>query len=67
MGIREDIKVLLARKAMTMTKLAQLMSMNGRKMSIKNLSNKLVNQTIRFEEVREIADILGYKIEFVEK
>ncbi|MBR1425531.1 LLM class flavin-dependent oxidoreductase [bacterium] len=67
MGIREDIKVMLARRAMTMTKVAQIMTSRGMKMSIKNLSNKLVNRSVRFEEVREIADILGYKIEFVEK
>lgn len=67
MSIREDIKVLIARKAMTMKKVSELLNERGRKASPKGLSNKLVRKTIQFEEVREIADILGYKIEFVEK
>lgn len=29
-----------------------------------SLSQKLKNETIRFREVREIADILGYDIKF---
>lgn len=67
MSIREDIKVLIARKALTMTKVAEKLTERGRKTSPKSLSNKLARKTIKFEEVREIADILGYKIEFVEK
>ncbi len=67
MSIREDIKVLIARQALTMTKVAELLTARGTKTSPKSLSNKLARKTIKFEEVREIADILGYKIEFVEK
>ena len=31
-----------------------------------NITNKLRRKTIKFEEVQEILDILGYHIEFVE-
>ena len=67
MSIKEDIKMLLAKKAMTMTKLAALLTENGKKTSIKSLSNKLAAKTIKFEEVREILDILGYDIEYKER
>jgi len=67
MSIREDIKVLLASKAMTMTKLADLMTQNGYKSTVKTLSNKLARKTIQFEEVRKILDILGYDIEYRER
>lgn len=59
--------MLLAQKAMTMTKLAELLTEKGKKTSVKSLSNKLAKKTIKFEEVREILDIIGFKIEYKEK
>ena len=67
MSIREDIKMLLAKRAMTMTRLAELLTKNGQKSTVKTLSNKLSRKTIKFEEVRQILDILGYDIEYKEK
>ena len=32
-----------------------------------NISNKLTRGTIKFSEVLEIADIIGYKIEWLQK
>ncbi len=66
-SIKEDIKMLLAKKAMTMTELARILTEQGTKTSIKSLSNKLAQRTIRFEEVRKILNILGYEIEYKEK
>ncbi len=59
--------MLLAQKAITMTKLAELLTEKGKKTSVKSLSNKLAKKTIKFEEVREILDIIGFKIEYKEK
>ncbi len=59
--------MLLAKKAMTMTELARILTEKGTKTSIKSLSNKLAQKTIRFEEVRKILEILGYEIEYKEK
>ena len=67
MSIREDIKMLLAQKAITITNLAELLTEKGKKTSVKSLSNKLAKKTIKFEEVREISDIIGFKIEYKEK
>ncbi|MDR1168496.1 MAG: hypothetical protein LBK53_06390 [Heliobacteriaceae bacterium] len=62
MAIKEDVKVLLAQENKTMTYVAQKTGS-----SVFNLSNKLRKKTIRFEEVRQIADILGYNIKFEKK
>lgn len=59
MSIREDIKSILARENVTMQSIAEKLNS-----SVQNLSNKLRSKTIKFEEVREITDILGYDIEF---
>ncbi|MFR1672682.1 MAG: DUF6471 domain-containing protein [Candidatus Gastranaerophilaceae bacterium] len=67
MSIREEIKMLLAKKNITMTKLAELLTQKGTKTSIKSISNKLSAQTIKFEEVRKILDVLGYDIQFKER
>ncbi|MBR3889002.1 LLM class flavin-dependent oxidoreductase [bacterium] len=68
MGTKEDIKSLLVKECWTITKMAEAMSeRTGRKYSIKTLSQKLTNNTIRYEEYKLIVDILGYSIELVKK
>lgn len=68
MGIKEEIKALLAKESQTMTDIASKIYSNKNKRSaMSNLSQKLGKETIRYEEVREIADILGYDIEFVKR
>lgn len=59
MGAREKVKAILAVENMTMTALAEKINT-----SVNNLSNKLRNRTITYELVEQIADILGYDIEF---
>lgn len=59
MSIREEIKSLLARENVTLQDIADKTGI-----SIQNLSNKLRNQTIRYELVRHIVDLLGYDIKF---
>lgn len=67
MGIREDIKMLLAKRAMTMTKLANILTERGQKTTLKSLSNKLARGKIPFYQVKEILDILNYDIEYKER
>ncbi len=67
MTCREEIKYLLLKKRMTLTKLAEEMSkISGRKISQSFLSQKLANQTLRYYELELICQILGYKITFDE-
>ncbi|MBS5860587.1 helix-turn-helix domain-containing protein [bacterium] len=62
MSARGEIKSILAKENITMTDLAKKIPT-----SVNNLSNKLRNNTIKYEEVRQIADILGYDIQFVKR
>lgn len=64
MSVREDIKVLLAKEAMTMKALAQKMQeRTGYPYSLKVISDKLARKTLKYEEFKLIADILNYDIE----
>ena len=67
MSIKEDIKMLLAKKAMTMTELAAKLSTEDNFVTVQSISKKLSKRTMKFEEVRKILDILGYEIEYKEK
>ncbi len=66
MSIKEDIKMLLAKKAMTMTELAKRLSTENETVTVQSISKKLSKKTIKFEEVRKILTILGYEIEYKE-
>jgi hypothetical protein len=39
----------------------------GEQTTIQNISNKLTRGTIKYKEVKDIADIIGYKLEWVKK
>ncbi len=68
MGIKEDIKAFIVRAGFTMTQVVEeLNKRNGTNYSLANFSKKINNETIRYNEVLEIADIIGYEIEWFEK
>ncbi|EOQ22601.1 hypothetical protein [Bacillus cereus] len=65
-NIREQIKILLIKKGYTMTSLIDALNKkHNRNDSVPNLSAKLSRNTLKYREAQEIADILGYKIEWV--
>ena len=72
MSVEDDIKteitMLTVKKGWAKSRLAkELGERLGKKYSLSNLSNKLKLETIPYKEVRLIADILGYDIEFVDR
>lgn len=68
MAVREDIKVLLAKEAITLTELAEMLSeKTKKKFTVYGLSKKLLKSTMRYDEVKEIAECLGYEIDFKRK
>lgn len=68
MKILAILKYLIAQEATTMTKIAErLLVEKNRKLSMNNLSRKLRTETIKYVEVAEIADLLGYDIKFVKR
>lgn len=65
MYIKDEIKSLLAKEAKTMTEIASILyKTENKRTAMSSLSQKLKNETIRYREIRQIADILGYDIEF---
>lgn len=68
MKIIAIIKYLLAQEGTTMTKIAERMqSEKNVHLSMNNLSRKLRSDTIKYTEVADIADLLGYDIKFVRR
>ena len=68
MNIKNEIKSLIAKNATTLKEVcSNLEKTKGEKISPNNITNKLRRNTIKFNEVEEILDILGYNIEFIKK
>lgn len=66
MTVKEDIKSLLAKDSWTITKMAERMTeKTGKTYTVKTLSQKLTNSTLKYDEFKIMVDILGYKIELV--
>lgn len=62
-----EVKSLAAQKGTTLTGIAEFLSeRTNKKYSINNLSNKLRADTIRYSEMKIIAETLGMKLVFVD-
>ncbi len=61
---REIVKLLLMKENMSISRLAQLLSTDEKKVYQQTLSAKLINGTLKFNEMLEICNILGYEIDF---
>ena len=68
MSVKEDVKFLLAKEAVTMKFLAEKMQeKTGYPYNLKVISDKLARKTLKYEEFRIILDILNYDIEYVKR
>ncbi len=66
MDVRNELKYIMGKEAVTLTKMAQLMTQKtGRKYTVNTLSGKLLRQSITLSETSELLDAIGYHIEFV--
>jgi hypothetical protein len=65
--LRDIIKSYITREGRTMQEVCEELAQRGRPTSSANLTNKLRRGTITYKEVLEIADILGYTIEWIRK
>jgi len=65
MSTKETVKILLFKRDMTITTLAEkLTELTGKKYSRSGLSSKISRGYLRYNEMEQIAKILEYKIEF---
>ena len=63
MNVRNEIKAQIIRTGMTMRQVVDLLfDEYGWSDSVSNLSAKLQRESIRYKEVVELADVLGYDI-----
>ena len=62
-NLRNEIKSYIVRQGMTMQEAVDLLhDEHGWSDSVSNLSNKLQRESIRYKEVVELADVLGYDL-----
>ena len=63
MDIRNDIKYILSKEALTITELAKLMTdKTGKKYTTNSISGKLIRESITLKETLQILDIAGYDL-----
>lgn len=62
MDIKEEIKTHIRKQGSTLVDVS-----NKLNMSAQNLNNKLTNETIRYKEVKDIADIINCEIKWMPK
>ena len=63
--IRNEVKSYIAQSGYTLTYIVEQMNKSRdeqHKKTTQNISNKLSRGTIKYSEIKEIADIIGYKI-----
>ena len=62
-NLRNEIKSYIVRQGMTMQEIVDLLrDEHGWSDSVSNLSAKLQRESIRYKEVVELADVLGYDL-----
>ena len=68
MGVKEDIKSYIVKSGWTISKVQdELNKKNGTDFGMQNLSKKINNETIRYNEILQIADIIGHTIKWNQK
>lgn len=68
MEVINEVKMLAAKKGVTLTYISECLTEKlNKKYSLNNLSNKLRANTIRYNEMKIIAEALGCELVFKEK
>ena len=63
MDLKDEVKIMLGSKCMTITELAQKMTeLSGKNYSQSLISHKLASGSLRYNEMKLICRILGYRI-----
>ena len=66
--VKEQIKTLLAQEDLMLKELAAMISeKTGKKCGADSLSHKLRRGTLSYNETLMIAELLGYRIEFIKE
>lgn len=67
-NMRNEIKAYIVRQGMTMQEVVDVLAdVYGWSGSVSNLSNKLQRESLRYKEAVQLADVLGYDIQWVKR
>ncbi len=67
-NMRNEIKAYIVRQGMTMQEVVDVLSDEcGWSDSVSNLSNKLQRESLRYKEAVQLADALGYDIQWIRR
>lgn len=69
-GIKNELKSVMAKKGFTLTQIVEEMNKQlpaDKQTTVQNISNKLTRGTIKYSEVKWIANIIGMEIEWKDK
>lgn len=68
MTSKNELKILIMKEALTVQKLAELLSKKtGKHYTQRSLQNKIFLSSLNYDEMETIADMLGYEIKIVKK
>lgn len=68
MGLKEEIKAYIVSSGWSITNLnEELNRLNGTESTVQNLSNKIRKGSLKYSEVLQIAEIIGYDIKWIKK
>lgn len=63
MNSKEQIKVIIAREGLTAKRLADMLTeKTGKKYTQSSINNKIFLSSFRYDEVKTVVEMLGYKI-----
>ncbi len=63
--IKDEIKGYITMSGWHMGEVAKELCNNDSKVALQNLSNKLTKGTIKYSDVKKIANITGYEIQWI--
>ena len=66
-SIKDEVKGYITLSGWQMGDIAKKISKKNSKVPLQNLSNKLTNGTIKYSEVKDIAEAIGYEIKWEKK
>lgn len=67
MSLKNDLKSLIIKQGFTMSQVNdELNRRHGTNLSFQNFSNRFRKETFSYNEVAEILDVIGYRIEWIE-
>lgn len=68
MSIKNDIQSIIAKSGWTLTDLAREISIKYESnLSVQTLSKRICRESIRYSDIIQLAEIIGYEIKWVKK